>query len=79
MNIVPFLDLASARDEVGVALTQAFHRVMSRQWVVLGPELEAFEAELATLCDVRHAIGVGNGLDVPRLALLAADVGHLKN
>ncbi|HHW76444.1 MAG TPA: hypothetical protein GX399_05335 [Xanthomonadaceae bacterium] len=52
---------------------------MSRQWFVLGPELEAFEAEFATLCDVRHAIGVGNGLDVPRLALLAADVGHLKN
>jgi dTDP-4-amino-4,6-dideoxygalactose transaminase len=42
---------------------------------ILGPEVTAFEAEFASYCDVRHAVGVGSGLDALRLILLAYDVG----
>ena len=43
---------------------------------VLGDEVEAFEAEFASYCGVRHAVGVGNGLDALTIALRASDVGH---
>src|SRR5918998_4105928 len=41
---------------------------------VLGPEVEAFERELADYLGVRHAVGVGNGTDAITLALRAVGV-----
>ena len=43
--------------------------------MILGPELEAFEAEFAAYCGARECVGVGNGLDALALALRAAGVG----
>ena len=42
---------------------------------ILGPEVEAFERELAEYVGVRHAIGVGNGTDAITIALRALGVG----
>jgi dTDP-3-amino-3,4,6-trideoxy-alpha-D-glucose transaminase len=42
---------------------------------LLGPELEAFEAEFAAFTGRRHAVGVASGTDALRLALLALGVG----
>jgi dTDP-4-amino-4,6-dideoxygalactose transaminase len=42
---------------------------------VLGPEVEAFEAEFAGRLGVRHCVGVGNGLDGLRLSLEALGIG----
>src|SRR4051812_34060042 len=42
---------------------------------ILGPEVEAFEAEFADYCGVRHCIGVGNGLDALTLVLRALGIG----
>jgi dTDP-3-amino-3,4,6-trideoxy-alpha-D-glucose transaminase len=42
---------------------------------ILGPEVEAFERELADYLGVRHAIGVGNGTDALMIALRAVGVG----
>src|SRR5262249_57826668 len=50
-------------------------RVVSRGWFVLGPEVEAFEAEFAAASGARHAIGVGNGTDAIALTLLALGIG----
>ena len=36
---------------------------------IFGPELEAFEGELAGYLGVDHAIGVGNGTDALTIAL----------
>ena len=41
---------------------------------ILGPELEAFEAEFADYLGVRHVIGVGNGTDALTIALRALGV-----
>jgi dTDP-4-amino-4,6-dideoxygalactose transaminase len=41
---------------------------------VFGPELEAFEAELATYLGARHVIGVGNGTDALTIALRALEL-----
>ena len=42
---------------------------------ILGPEVEAFEAELAEHLGVRHVVGVANGTDAITIALRALGVG----
>ena len=73
MTRVPFLALTPGTD--ATAVREAIERVVTRGWFVLGPELAAFEAEFATMCGARHAVGVGNGTDAIALALRALGVG----
>ena len=70
-----FFDLGLDDPALRAAMDAGYRRVMDRGWAILGPELEAFEAEFAAYCGVDHAIGVGNGLDALVLALRAAGVG----
>jgi dTDP-4-amino-4,6-dideoxygalactose transaminase len=48
--------------------------VVERGVYILGPEVAAFEQELADYVGVRHAIGVGNGTDAITIALRALGV-----
>lgn len=41
----------------------------------MGPEPEAFEVEFAEYCEVKHCIGVGNGLEAIHLLLRAYQIG----
>src|SRR3712207_2738435 len=49
--------------------------VLARGWYVLGPEVEAFEAEFAAYCGARYGVGVGSGTEALHLALWACEVG----
>jgi dTDP-3-amino-3,4,6-trideoxy-alpha-D-glucose transaminase len=70
---LPFLQLRPAED--AGAVRDAIDRVVQRGWYVLGPELEAFEAEFAAASGARFAVGVGNGTDAITLLLRAAGIG----
>ena len=72
---VPILDLKPAYDELRAELDAAYHRVMESGWVLLGRELEAFEAEYAASIGVQHCVGVANGLEAMQLVLMALGVG----
>lgn len=72
---IPFLDLAAEHALLRPSLDAAYARVMAAGLWILGPELRAFEAEFAALCQSRHALGVGNGLDAITLALRALNIG----
>lgn len=72
---IPFLDVGAAYRELKPEIDAAIARVLDSGWYILGPEVEAFEAEYATYCEAKHAIGVANGLDALHLALRAMDVG----
>lgn len=72
---VPFLDLGAAYRELQAEIDAAVHRVLDSGWYVLGPEVDAFEAEWAAYCGAGHAVGLANGLDALILALRALDVG----
>jgi dTDP-4-amino-4,6-dideoxygalactose transaminase len=72
---VPLLNLGAAHEELRAELDKAWARVNARSWYILGPEVEAFEAEFAASVGANHCVGVGNGLDALHLALLAMDVG----
>lgn len=74
MNI-PFLDLKTPHQELRADLLSAFSEVLDSGWFVHGEQLELFEKEYANYCDVKHCIGVGNGLDALHLILRAYDIG----
>ncbi len=75
MKLVPFLDLGRLHQAIRDPLDQAYRRVIDSGWFVMGPELEAFEAEFASYCEATHCIGVGNGLEALHLLLRAYDIG----
>ena len=68
---IPFLDLQAINARHADELKAAAARVIDSGWYILGQELAAFEREFARYCGVRHAIGVGNGLDALSLILRA--------
>ena len=69
------LDLVAEHAPYRAELQSAFDRVLDSGRFVLGPEVEAFEHEIAAWIGVPHAIGVSNGSDALLLALQAVDVG----
>src|SRR5260370_27935213 len=72
---VPFVDLQTQHQLLAQELNEAIQRVMTRSWFVLGQELEAFEAEFASYCGVKHCVGVGSGTEALHLALRACGIG----
>jgi len=72
---IPTLDLkaqyATIRDEIRAAIDQ----VLDSQHFILGPQVKAFEEEMAAYCGTRHAVGVASGTDALILALHACGVG----
>lgn len=73
--MIQFLSLEAAYTELRSELEAAISRVLTSGHYILGPEVDAFEAEFAAYCGARHCIGVANGLDALHLALRAMDVG----
>ena len=73
--MVPFLDVGAGYRELKAEIDQAVHRVLDSGWYILGDEVEAFEREYAAYLGASYCVGVGNGLDALRLALMALDVG----
>ena len=61
--MIPFLDLHAAYLELKTEIDAGISRVLQSGWYVLGPEVEAFEAEWADYCKAEHCVGLANGLD----------------
>ena len=72
---VPFLDIGASYREIEAEIDAAIHRVLHSGCYILGPEVEAFEAEWAAYCRADHAVGLANGLDALTLSLRALDIG----
>lgn len=72
---VPLLDLAAQAKSVENEVKQAVLSVLDSQRYVLGPEVEAFEAEMAAFIGVQHGVAVRNGSDALLLSLMALGIG----
>jgi len=73
MNI-PFLNLEPAHTAIRSEMQEAFTSVYDSHWYIMGNHLSKFEDEYASFNQVKHAIGISNGLDALYLALKALGV-----
>jgi len=73
--MIPFFDLTKQYESIQSEMNDAIGRVLKSGWFILGPEVAAFEKELAEYIGVRHAIGVGSGTEAIHIALLALGIG----
>jgi dTDP-4-amino-4,6-dideoxygalactose transaminase len=74
VKIIRFLDLAAAYLELKEEIDSAVSRVLRSGWYIGGDEVEAFEEQFSRYCNVKHTIGVANGLDALTLSLRAMDI-----
>jgi len=72
---VPLLDLKAQYAGIRDRVRPVVDAVMESQYFILGPEVEAFEKELAAYTGARHAIACASGTDAILLALMALGVG----
>jgi len=74
MNI-PFLDFKPMHEPITKEMQNAFARVYSSNWFVMGEELQQFEKEYAAFNETSFSVGVSNGLDALTLSLKALGIG----
>jgi dTDP-4-amino-4,6-dideoxygalactose transaminase len=72
---VPLFDTRTPLEPLRAEIDQAIAGVLDDGRFILGPNVEAFEAEFAAFCGTAHAVGVANGTDALTLALQAMGVG----
>jgi dTDP-4-amino-4,6-dideoxygalactose transaminase len=72
---VPALDLKAQYQTISDEIEVALRDVIENQAFVLGPEVAAFETELARYCGVAHGVGCASGSDALLLPLTALGVG----
>ena len=72
---IAFIDLAAQRRRLGPAVDAAVKRVFEHCQFILGPEVRAFEAELAAFCGAKHVVTCASGTDALVLALRARGIG----
>ena len=75
MVSVPLLDLKAQYRSIRGDIDAAVARVIESQYFILGPEVAAFEQEIAAHCGVQHAVGMSSGTDALLAALMALNVG----
>ncbi len=71
---IPLLDLVTPHLELEEDLLAVFRTLLKTAGFIGGPMVEGFEREFAQFCGAEHCVGVGNGTDALRLALVAAGV-----
>jgi len=72
---IPVLDLTRQYRAIQGEIDSAIRRVLESGRFILGPEVEAFEKEIAQYLGVKHAIGVASGTDALLLSLKALGIG----
>jgi dTDP-4-amino-4,6-dideoxygalactose transaminase len=72
---IPMADLKAQYLSIKDEIDAAMRRVIENSQFILGPEVDAFEKEMAVYCGTAHAVGVASGTEALQLALLACGIG----
>ncbi len=73
-NSIPFLDLVTPHQELREELLEVFTKALDTAGFIGGPMVEQFERDFAAFCDAEHCVGVSNGTDALRFAMIAAGI-----
>jgi dTDP-4-amino-4,6-dideoxygalactose transaminase len=72
---IPLVDLKTQYDSLKDEINEAISGVVNNTQFILGPEVKAFEQEMAAYCQTKLAVGVASGTDALHLSLLACGIG----
>ncbi|WP_299043938.1 DegT/DnrJ/EryC1/StrS aminotransferase family protein [uncultured Thermosynechococcus sp.] len=75
MDTIPILDLKAQYQSLQADIDRAVARVLASGQFILGPEVQAFEEEVAAYLGVRHAVAVNSGTDALVISLRSLGVG----
>ena len=75
IEMIPIVDLKKQYESIKSEIDSAIKDVVDSGQFILGKRVEAFEADFATYCQSKYALGVNSGTSALHLALLAAGVG----
>jgi len=76
MKPIPLLDLKPQFAPLRDRINEAVQRVMDSQYFILGPDVEAFEKDVAQYTGARFAVGCASGTDALILSPAAAGIGE---
>ena len=71
---IPFLDLVTPHKEMEQELVNMFRSALHSAGFIGGSAVENFERDFAGFCEAKHCVGVANGTDALRFALLVAGI-----
>src|ERR1700736_4641598 len=74
-KMIPILDLVAQYRSLKLEIDAAIERVLESGIFIMGPNVDAFEIEVARYLGANHAIALNSGTDALHLALRALDVG----
>ena len=72
--MIPYENLRMSNNSFENEYHAGFMEVLQSGWYVLGQKVEQFEQAFASYCQVKHCIGVANGLDALILAIKALNL-----
>ena len=72
---IPFLDLVTPHRQLEEELLDVLRQALRSASFVGGEQVDAFEREFADYCGSKYCVGVANGTDAVRFALMASGVG----
>ncbi|MDR3512269.1 MAG: DegT/DnrJ/EryC1/StrS aminotransferase family protein [Caulobacteraceae bacterium] len=75
VTTIPFIDLAAQQQRIRPQIDAAIARVLAHGAYVMGPEVRAFEQQLAAFCGAAHAVSCANGTEALALPLMAWEIG----
>ena len=73
--MIKFLDLEKVNNRFRGEIDFRIKTILDKGWYLQGEENEKFSRNFAAYCGVKHALGVGNGLDALRLIIKAYGFG----
>lgn len=72
---IPLVDLQTQSRLIKEDVLRRIGDVIDGARYILGSEVDEFEAEFASYCNVEHCIGMANGTEAIHMALRALDIG----
>jgi dTDP-4-amino-4,6-dideoxygalactose transaminase len=76
MYKIPIVNLKKQISPIRAEIDTAIKKIIDNADFVFGKEIDNFEGEVAKYCNVKHAVGVSNGTDAIRLALVSVGIQY---
>ncbi len=73
-TVIPMLDVKAQHEPIKEEIKQALKDILDSGQFILGPNVKAFEQEVASYYHIKHALGLASGTDALYLSLKALGI-----